>query len=174
MSPMTDLHPPKLETFDPVTGTNIDPKGVPRAVEEFREEPFGLYCARPVVGRAQFHYLESWLLPELGLRVTDFWFSPGHERDQDFYLDVVRFARDGERWLVTDVYLDIVLREGRGLEVLDTDELVEATIAGLLPQKAAVDALETAYSAVDGVAAHGYHLADWLATHGIRLTWRRR
>ena len=41
--------------------------------------------ARPTPRRAQFHYIESWLLPSLRLRATVFHFNPGHERDQDYY-----------------------------------------------------------------------------------------
>ena len=82
------IHPPKHETFDLAARTNTDPKGIVRAVDVYTVEPWGLYMARPTPGRAQFHYLESWLLPSLGLRATVFHFNPGHERDQDFYLDV--------------------------------------------------------------------------------------
>jgi len=170
---MPDLHPPKIETFDIKSGTNIDPKGIVREVEEYRVEPFGLYLARPTPGRAQFHYLESWLLPELGLRVTDFWFQPGHERDQDFYLDVVKVTSDSERWVATDLYLDIVLREKSGLHVIDSDELLEASVTGLVSAADAIQALETTYATVEGLACHGYDLGSWLATLGIALTWRR-
>lgn len=177
MSGMTEhadaIHPPKVETFDIAAYTNIDPKGTVREVEDYRVEPFGLYVARPTPGRAEFTYLESWLLPALGLRVTDFWFSPGHERDQDFYLDVVGVERDGDTWRSTDFYLDIVLREGRGLKVLDTDELLAAGTAGLLSPADARKALEVTYRTVDGLAAHGHKLADWLSTLDIELTWRR-
>jgi len=82
------MHPPKHETFDLRARTNTDPKGIVRAVDEYSERPWGLYLARPTPGRAQFHYLESWLLPSLGLRATVFHFNPGHQRDQDYYLDV--------------------------------------------------------------------------------------
>lgn len=178
MSRMTEhadpIHPPKTETFDVPAYTNIDPKGKIRAVEEYRVEPFGLYLARPAPGRAQFHYLESWLLPDLGLRITDFWFNPGYERDQDFYLDVVDVRRDGEVWRATDWYLDIVLREGRGLEVVDSDELLAATAAGLLSPADARKALEVTYRTVDGIAAHGYKISSWLSAEGIELSWRRR
>lgn len=170
---MTDLHPPKIEVFDPAARVNIDPKGVAREVEEFREEPFGLYLARPTPGRAQFRYLESWLLPALGLRVTDFWFNPGHERDQDFYLDVVRVRCDGGRWIATDLYLDLVLKDKQSVRVIDNDELVAAVAEGLLPQSEAEYALEATYAAVEGLAAHGYDLAAWLSTKDITLTWRR-
>ncbi|HEY2062355.1 MAG TPA: DUF402 domain-containing protein [Amycolatopsis sp.] len=170
---MTDLHPPKIEVFDPAARVNIDPKGVAREVEEFREEPFGLYLARPAPGRAQFRYLESWLLPALGLRVTDFWFNPGHERDQDFYLDVVRVRCEGARWIATDLYLDLVLKDKQSVRVIDNDELVAAVAEGLLPQSEAEYALEATYAAVEGLAAHGYDLAAWLSTKDITLTWRR-
>ncbi|WP_158891218.1 DUF402 domain-containing protein [Amycolatopsis anabasis] len=170
---MGGMHAPKIETFDLAARINVDPKGIAREVEEYRVEPFGLYLARPAPGRAQFHYLESWLLPALGLRITDFWFSAGHERDQDFYLDVVEIESDGPAWRATDLYLDLVLKTGHRLEVLDTDELLAAAEAGLLSAKRAQHALETAYAAIDGLAAHGYDLGRWLSTLDIELTWRR-
>ncbi|MFF5991398.1 DUF402 domain-containing protein [Prauserella flavalba] len=167
------MHPPKRERFDVAARTNTDPKGIVREVEEYRRTPFGLYLARPTPGRRQFHYLESWLLPALGLRVTDFWFSPGHERDQDFYLDVVSIETEGDTWLVTDLYLDLVLREGKGVEVLDTDELLAAAEGGLVPREQACRALEITYATVDALASHGYDLARWLSTMDISLSWRR-
>ena len=41
-----------------------------RDVDVYAVHPWGLYMARPTPGRAQFHYLESWLLPSLSLRVS--------------------------------------------------------------------------------------------------------
>jgi predicted RNA-binding protein associated with RNAse of E/G family len=170
---MTAIHPPKTETFDIATGINTDPKGIAREIEEFRVEDFGLYVARPTPGRTQFSYLESWLLPGLGLRLTDFWFTPGHERDQDFYFDVVSVEVTGKVWHTTDWYLDLALREGRGLEVLDTDELLAASTAGLVTPAQAGEALDIVYRTVEGLAAHGYRLHNWLSGLGIALTWRR-
>lgn len=166
-------HPPKYERFDLAERSNTDPKGIVRTVEEYRTETFGLYLARPTPGRAQFHYLESWLLPRLGLRITDFWFNPGHEREQDFYLDVVSIDIGDDVWTSTDLYLDLCLRLGSGVEVLDTDELLAATHSGLITQTDAARALETTYRAVDGLARYGYDLDLWLSSLGIRLDWRR-
>lgn len=171
---MGGMHPPKVEVFDVAAMTNTDPKGVVRAVDEYRVEPFGLYLARPSPGRKQFHYIESWLLPALGLRVTDFWFTAGHELDQDFYLDVVQIEVGADRWRTRDLYLDIVLRVGKDLAVLDSDDLMAAVSAGLITEAEAVGAVETAYVTVDDLASHGYHLGSWLASHDITLHWRRR
>lgn len=134
--------------------------------------PWGLYMARPAPGRAQFHYLESWLLPSLNLRVTIFHFNPGYERDQDFYLDVGHYTAGPERWHGEDHYLDLVLRTGREVYLTDIDELIAALGAGLLTPVQVERAIHTAIGTVDALARHGYDLHRWLDTLGITLTWR--
>lgn len=166
------MHPPKHEVFDLAGRTNTDPKGIVRVVEEYRLEPWGLYMARPTPGRPQFHYLESWLLPDLGLRASVFHFNPGHERDQDYYLDVGRITVGADRWESEDHYIDLVVRTGVETEVTDVDELLEAHDAGLLDGRTAETALRTAFAAVSGLAAHGHDLTAWLASTGVQLTWR--
>ncbi|EUA54931.1 hypothetical protein I550_3081 [Mycobacterium intracellulare 1956] len=103
-----------------------------RAVDEYAVHPWGLYVARPTPGRAQFHYLESWLLPSLGLRATVFHFNPGHERDHDYYLDVGEYTPGPEVWRAEDHYLDIEVRSGARAELCDIDELLDAVRHGLL------------------------------------------
>ncbi|MBO0680633.1 DUF402 domain-containing protein [Mycolicibacterium sp. S2-37] len=166
------MHPPKHETFDLQARTNTDPKGIVRAVDVYAVHPWGLYLARPTPGRAQFHYLESWLLPTLGVRATVFHFNPGHERDQDFYLDVGRFISGAHVWKSEDHYLDLVVRSGRGVDLCDVDELLTAVRHNLLTPEEGEQAVHTAMRAVDGLAAHGYDLHRWLADEGMTLTWR--
>ncbi len=168
------IHPPKVELFDLVPGTNTDSKQHVRPVDEYRVEPFGLYMARPAVGHPRFSYLESWLLPELDIRVTDFWWTPGHERDQDFYVDVVRVEPGAEQWRSVDLYLDIVVGTGRFAEVVDADEFLTALRADLLDDATAQRAMATTHATVDGLARHDYDLSSWLAEKGIELRWRER
>ena len=167
------IHAPKHEKFDLVAGTNTDPKGIERAVDEYTVKPWGLYMARPTPGRAQFHYLESWLLPSLGLRASIFHFNPGHERDQDFYLDVGRYTQDQDTWLAEDHYLDIVVRTGKSAELEDVDELLTAVKHGLLTPEVGEEAVRSALDTVQGLSRNDYHLDRWLASHGIDLSWRR-
>ncbi|MBO0855643.1 MAG: DUF402 domain-containing protein, partial [Nocardia sp.] len=108
-----DLHRPKVEYFDLAASTNTDPKGFVRPVETYRLESSGLYMARTADHR-EFHYLESWLLPEVSLRASIFHFNPGYERDQDLYLDIGDFGPDRpDVWKSQDHYLDVILRAGR-------------------------------------------------------------
>jgi len=166
------MHPPKHETFDLVARTNTDPKGIVRAVDEYAVRPWGLYLARPTPGRAQFHYLESWLLPSIGLRATIFHFNPGHERDQDYYLDVGEYTPGPDVWRSEDHYLDIAVRTGTGAELADVDELLDAARLGLLTPEVAEQAVRRAVDTVDGLARNDYDLARWLAGHDMKLTWR--
>lgn len=168
------MHPPKITTFDVPAQVNVDTKGHERAVDEYRETPFGLYMSRAMVDRRSAHWMQTWLLPGLGLAVTDWWWNPGHARDQDFYLDVCEIHRDDGRWVMTDHYLDIVVQHRRGAQVIDVDEFTGAVAQGLLDPAAAELALHRSHRAVDGLASHGYDLAAWLGGMGIALTWRHR
>jgi uncharacterized protein len=168
------VHPPKIATFDVPASINIDTKGVPRAVDEYRVTPFGLYMSRAMIDRPTAHWMESWLLPDLGLCVTDWCWSPGHERNQDFYLDLCEIVRHGERWQLTDYYLDVVVQHRRGALVVDIDEFVTAVALGLLEPQVAEKTLDRAFRTVDGLAAHGYDLDAWLSERGIALTWKHR
>lgn len=143
-----------------------------RAVDEYLVRPWGLYMARPTPGRPQFHYLESWLLPSLGLRANVFHFNPGFERDQDYYLDVGRVSAGPRCWHTEDHYLDLVVRTGRETELVDLDELLDAHRMGLLTTETTEEALRCAVSTVDGLARHDHDLNAWLASTGMELSWR--
>jgi predicted RNA-binding protein associated with RNAse of E/G family len=166
------IHPPKHETFDLIARTNTDPKGIVRAVDVYTVRPWGLYMARPTPGRPQFHYLESWLLPALGLRANVYHFNPGHERDQDFYLDVGEFTAGETVWHAEDHYLDLVVHKGAGTELVDIDELLSAVQHGLLSAHVARQAIQRAVRAIDGLSRHDDDLHRWLAADGLDLTWR--
>ena len=43
------MHPPKISTFDVPAALNIDTKGVPRPVDEYRITPFGLYMSLSLI-----------------------------------------------------------------------------------------------------------------------------
>lgn len=142
-------------------------------MDVYTREPWGLYMARPTPGRAQFHYLESWLLPTLGLRANIFHWNPGHERDQDFYLDVGDVTVDDRgMWRTEDHYIDLVVHTGQRTELVDVDELLEALQMGLLSPETAEQAIHCAVAAIDGLAAHDHDLHAWLGSNGMALSWR--
>lgn len=140
-------------------------------MDVYTVRPWGLYMARPTPGRAQFRYIESWLLPSLGLRATVFHFNPGHELEQDYYLDVGEYTAGAARWHSEDHYLDLAVRTGIGAELLDVAELLTAVRNGLLSAEVGEHAVRRAVTAVEGLSKHGHDLQRWLATEGMDLRW---
>lgn len=167
---MTDLHPTKLETFDINAKTNVDPKGFIRDVDTYTVTDFGLYMARGA-DHPQFGYLESWLLPALGLRANIFHYRPGHERAQDYYFDVADITVDGALWRTRDLYVDLISLTGRPLEVVDIDELSAATSAGLITAEDAERAIYATLRAVEGITRAGDDAMAWLSQQGFDISW---
>lgn len=172
-----DVHPPKREIFDVSAMTNTDNKGFVRRVDAYRPTDVGLYMARPTPGHPRFSYLESWLLPTLGLRANIFHFDEGFRDGQRLYLDVGRFGGpdDAGCWHAEDWYLDLVDVPGTPLHLVDVDEVFAAHDAGLLPLADAVTAVDIATRALVGAADHGHDVQAWLDdVTGTRMTWRDR
>lgn len=165
-----DLHPVKQETFDTTANTNTDPKGFLREVDTFRVTDFGLYMARGA-NHPRFGYLESWLLPDLGLRANIFHFREGVEEEQDFYFDVAQIDVDGGVWRTRDLYVDLVSLTGSPIDVIDIDELAAATSAGFVTAEEAERAIDVTLTAVEGITRHQDDPMEWLRTLGIELTW---
>lgn len=170
MMSTVDLHPVKQETFNTASKTNTDPKGFLRDVDTFRVTEFGLYMARRA-NHPRFGYLESWLLPKLGLRANIFHFRDGVEVEQEFYFDVADIDVDGDVWVTRDLYVDLVSNTGTPIDVLDIDELAAATSAGYITAEEAEKAIDVTLNAVEGITRHKDDAMEWLRAQGIDLTW---
>ncbi|MEQ7127804.1 DUF402 domain-containing protein [Actinopolymorpha sp. B11F2] len=165
------IHPPHVTCWDVADGRNVDRQGVERRLDDWRVTEVGLYVAVTVPEHPRVQSLQSWLLPDRGLRITAFAWRPQLERDYDYYIDVCDVTVDGTRWKSVDHYLDIIVRTGREARVEDADEFVAAVLAGHLGAADAQRALEVSYRTLTGLAAHGFHLDAWLDTLGITLRW---
>lgn len=184
------MHPVKQETFETECGINVDPKGFHRVVDTYQETNFGLYMARGA-DHPQFGYLESWLLPDLSLRVSIFHYRPGYERPQDYYIDIVDISKvdiskqdavtstipqsisteTTHTWHTRDLYVDIVSLTGQQVDVLDIDELAEATAEGLISAEDAEHAIEATLRAVEGITRHNDNVLAWLEAVNIPISW---
>jgi hypothetical protein len=165
------IHPPHLTCWDVADGRNVDRDGAERWLDAWKVTEIGLYIAVTVPEHTRVQSLQSWLLPDLGLRVTRFAWRPRQRRDYDYYLDVCDVTVDGTVWTSVDHYLDIMVRTGLEAWVDDADEFVAAVRAGHLAAADAQRALEVSYRTLAGLAATGFDLDAWLATQGVTLDW---
>ncbi|MEV0252413.1 hypothetical protein AB0H76_37905 [Nocardia sp. NPDC050712] len=161
---------PGVEYFDLSELITIDTRGFARQVENFRIESWGLYMGRVVAGK---DFLQSWLLPELSVRVN--LIHPahlGHHHSLDYHLDIGEYGPTGpRRWKAVDHYLDIVVRHGHSSELRGIGNLLAAHAAGAVTTEQAHHALDRAAAALDGLAAYDHKVDRWLAAHGVTLTW---
>lgn len=165
-----DLHPVKEETFNTTERVNVDPKGYLREVDTYTVTDFGLYMARGA-NHPKFGYLESWLLPKLGLRANIFHFRDGVDERQDFYIDVAEIHREDDVWTTRDLYVDLISNTGEPIDVHDIDELSAATSAGLISAEDAEKAIDATLTAVEGITRYGDNAMEWLKALGMELTW---
>lgn len=168
------VHPPKTERFDIGSMTNTDPKGFIRRVDDFQLTASGLYLARPVIDHPEFAYLQSWFLPDPNIRITIWDRHDGIQASYDRYIDIVEIDQFPTYWRTVDLYLDITVRTGVGLGVLDTDELTEALVSGLITPERSHRALMAAFTVVEGVTRHGHNVERWLHAINRPITWRDR
>ncbi len=115
------------------------------------------------------------VLPDLGIHVARFDYlepKPPHA-NFDYYVDIVRVTEQGERWVVRDLYLDVLVYERKRVEILDADEYLEAVQEGHLSVEEAAYALDAAHKLLNGLARHGYSLEMYLQAEGVTLTWHK-
>lgn len=188
---MADLHKVKQETFDIARRINIDPKGYERSVDAYELSTAQsstttlrpvLYMRRPTPGHPRFHYLESWLVPHLDIRLNKFHFFDGIEPTQDLYIDIAFIEIDDATtpptWRTRDLYVDVVTHTPGAsthekVQVLDLDELGEALLAGYISAEEARRALDSTQRLLDGLHEHGC-VADWLTAQGVNWNESRR
>ncbi|WP_067829547.1 DUF402 domain-containing protein [Nocardia inohanensis] len=164
-------HRPRLEYFNLAELSWTDHHGYVHPVERVHAEPWGLYVER-LVDNPRFHYIESWLLPELSLRATVYHLRPGHDRGQTYYLDIGDYGPvEPKKWRAEGHYLHVVARPGQVPELVGIDELLAAHAAGHFDTARTHKAIEQAAHVVDGIAGCDHDVDRWFATKGVALTW---
>ncbi|MEV6773002.1 DUF402 domain-containing protein [Nocardia sp. NPDC051030] len=164
-------HRPRLEFFNLAELSWTDYHGYLHQVEHMHAEPWGLYMER-IVDNPRFRYIESWMLPELSLRVTVYHQRPGHDRGQTYYLDIGDYGPVGpKKWRAEGHYVHVVARPGQVPELLGIDELLAAHAAGHFDSVRTQTAIARAAAVVDGIAGCGHDVDRWLAAQGVALSW---
>ena len=173
-SPMLwHIHAPKHEKFDLVARTNTDPKGIVRAVDVYTVTPWGLYMARPTPGRAQFHYLESWLLPSLGLARHASSTSIRATNATRTTTSTSAATRRADRRGIPRTTIWIwSYAPAKGWNWLTSTSCSPPSDTDCSPRRSANRPSEAPSTPSQGLSRHGYDLHRWLSGNGLDLTWR--
>jgi uncharacterized protein len=106
-------------------------RGRRTTLEHLEQAGGALYAGFSYPDHPRFAFIEQWLIPAQGWVVNRFTMHP-HARPwgSDWYIDLDHVTVAGDTWLVHDRFLDLVVHEGRGYELLDADELAEGMASG--------------------------------------------
>ena len=166
--PPVTPHPVKTERHDTARRTHHTNTGV-RPVQLYREESHGLYVSRPFQQHPRIRHWQAHLLPLQHLVVCHYDFH--HQREHDFYFDVAVISAERGLWTVRDLYLDVVLHEGRGAVIVDTDELLAGHAAGFITTAELHLAVEVAHATLGALSAADFRLSTWARSHDLSLKW---
>lgn len=118
-----------------------------------------LYFGRHGANNPGIAYQERWLLPEQGWVVIRWTMHPDAEPfGYDWYVDIDRVDVHADRWTITDRYLDMIVREGQGYEVLDADELAEAVGLGVIALPDALNCLRSLDALSKALRRHDFSM----------------
>ncbi|MET7773371.1 hypothetical protein [Nocardia sp. NPDC005366] len=169
--PGNPVRRPAVEYFDLTDLTCTDSRGYITQVDRCHREPWGLYVSR-AADQPKRRHTEIWLLPDPGIRATREHGREARFGNHDYRLDIGEFCEvTPKRWRAVDLYLDIVVRQGRPAELHGAEQLLAAHAAGFVDAARARWAFDRATAVVDGCASHGHDVEQWLASEGIALTW---
>lgn len=159
----------KVDTHNLITKTHTVKAGT-FPVQIYQEHPQGLYVERDFVGHPIHKHWQAHILPQQHLQICRFTPHKG-EPQWKYYIDMVEVRREGHIWRVQDLYLDLVITPQSQLEVLDTDELLEATREGLISLEQLALATQTAHQLINQLSQHHNDLDALLKAKGLDLQW---
>lgn len=167
------MYPPKLITYN-LQGQTSTVKAGCFKVDVYETTSDWLYLARPLIDHPYISYLKAFAIPPLGIQINKFFHHdvdiPKDYTFYDYYIDIGDvIEKKREQWVFRDLYLDVVVADGKAAHILDTDDYLHAVEENLIGAKEAAFALETTHKLLNGLAEHHYSLEAWLKQKGILL-----
>jgi hypothetical protein len=163
------VKPPTVYVVDTAARRFTSSKGDDERIPRWAAHGDDLYFERPYLNDDVRYTRHTWVLPARNITVSRM--IPPPDRPPfwcDWYIDIVRAARDGSRWTVTDLYLDVGVHEGRAYTLKDVDEVGEALTEQVISATDVAYILRTLHDVArelkdngySGVALLGAYLAD--------------
>ena len=171
------IHPPTVITLDLEAKTKVRDKGeeVERYTLDFAyPRAYGLFYAHQTEDNEHVTRVITQVVPMLNLQVTRFnWRDTDHPFGAyDYYIDIIgEVEQNKEVWTVRDLYLDVLVLEGKWAKVVDTEDYLQAVDAGHFLAGERELTLQRTHWLVNKLGEHGYSLNRFLAQHDIRLEW---
>ncbi|MGP4018830.1 hypothetical protein [Saccharopolyspora sp. 5N708] len=164
------ISPQLVEVIDVFSSRRRQPSGFVAQLDVCHVERWGLAveCSTP---DAEEHDAEiTWLLPELGLRLTRFRPRSRHSLPGPSTLTAVHIERETRSWTTTDLLLGLQIGDYGRARITHAAEFAAAVASGMIRLSEADYALRTVHRTLEEVSRHR-DINQWLAHRGIFEAW---
>ncbi|GGP50496.1 DUF402 domain-containing protein [Saccharothrix coeruleofusca] len=165
------MTPQLVDVVDTVSAVRNYSSGTSRRLSRCQVERWGLRLECPTPEDPFADSEVTWLMPELGLRLTHHRPRSRHARSGPSVLSAVRVTRDGRSWHTTDLLLGLAVPGGTTARIVRCEEFAAAVAGRVLGPGDADLALRTVHRTLEEVSLHRHDLGAWLTHRGIYDTW---
>ncbi|WP_223839296.1 hypothetical protein [Saccharopolyspora pogona] len=162
--------PQLVEVIDVFSSQRRQPSGSVAQLEVCHVERWGLAVECPTPEAPDHDAEITWLLPDLGLRLTRYRPRRRHSRPGPSMLTAVHIERETRSWTMTDLLLGLEVGDHGRARITHATEFAAAVGNGLIRLSEADYALRTVHRTLDEVTRHR-DINQWLAHRGIFQLW---
>lgn len=160
-----------VDTVDTFTAERNYSSGLSTHLTFCQVEPWGLRMECPTPDDPFSESQATWLIPELGLRLTHQHSRSRHARNEAGTLTAVRVQRDTRSWRTTDLLLGLSVPGGTSARIIGSEEFAAAVAGGVIRADDADLALHTVHRTLEEISRSFHDIGHWLAYHRIYTPW---
>lgn len=163
--------PQLVDVVDTISGVRSYSSGGSRTLSSCYAERWGLRIEHPTPEDPFSDSEVTWLMPELGLRLTTYRPRSRHARSSPSVLSAVRVERDHRHWQTTDLLLGLAVPGGTTARIVRSEDFAAAVAGRVLRPGDADQALRTVHRTLEELSNVNHNLTSWLTWHGIYDSW---
>lgn len=163
--------PQLVDVVDTISAVRSYSSGGTRHLSSCRVEPWGLRLECPTPEDPFSDAEVTWLMPDLGLRLTTHRARSRHARSGPSVLTAVRIQRDHRYWHTTDLLLGLAVPGGTTARIVNSEEFAAAVAGRILRPGDADQALRIVHRTLEEISLHRHDMTAWLTHRGIYDVW---
>ncbi len=165
------ITPQLVDVVDTVNAVRSYSSGSSRQLSVCQVERWGLRLECPTPDDPFSESEVTWLLPDLGLRLTHHRPRSRHARSGPSTLTAVRVEIGEHGWQTTDLLLGLAVPGGTTARIVRCEEFAAAVAGRVLLPDDADQALRTVHRTLEEISRNRHDLSAWLGHLGIYDSW---
>lgn len=162
--------PQWIDVVDVFSAQRYLSSGVTQQLDTCHLEHWGLSLKCPTPQDPTHDGEITWLLPEIGVRLTQYRPRSRHARRGSSLITAARIESDTRSWTTTDLLLGLEIPERGTARVIRSEEFASAISEGTIRPSEADYALHTVHRTFHELKQHR-DLNQWLAHRGVSDLW---